>query len=61
MNRSEPALAAIPLALLLVMARELVAASYVFSPSILGTFFWVAFGMVLAQSSGRRDLPPSVA
>lgn len=56
-NRSEPPLASIPLALLLVLARELVAASYVFSPSILGTFFWMLFGMVLAQLPGARTPP----
>jgi O-antigen ligase len=52
-NRGEPAVAAVALAAALVMARELLAASYIFSPSILGTYFWMVFGMVLAQLPSR--------
>lgn len=52
-NRREPVVAAVALAAALVMARELLAASYIFSPSILGTYFWTVFGMVLAQVPSR--------
>jgi len=48
-NRLEPVVAGVALAVLLVMARELLAASYIFSPSILATYFWILFGMALAQ------------
>jgi O-antigen ligase len=53
-NRLEPATAGVALALLLIMARELLAASYIFSPSILATYFWILFGMALAQLPDAR-------
>jgi O-antigen ligase len=60
-NRSNPVVSAVALATMLVMARELLAASYVFSPSILGAYFWTLFGMVLAQLPARRISESPVA
>jgi hypothetical protein len=50
--RDQPDLAAPALAGLLILLREQVAATYVFSPSMLAAVFWCVFGMAL----GARDL-----
>jgi O-antigen ligase len=49
-TRHDPWRAAIPLTALLILVRELVAMSYVFSPSVLSAYFWTIFGMALATS-----------
>jgi hypothetical protein len=50
--RGRPEWAAPALAGLLILLREQVATSYVFSPSMLAAVFWLVFGMAL----GARDL-----
>jgi len=49
--RSRPTMAVFPLTGLLILAREQLAASYVFSPNMLSCFFWFTFGMALATLS----------
>jgi hypothetical protein len=51
--RAAPLAAAPALVGLLVLGREQVAASYVFSPSMLAVPFWFTFGMVLAAAAGH--------
>jgi len=53
-------------ALALVLLREQVAATYVFSPNFFSGFFWLLFGMALAQhgasdTSGARRVYPVAA
>ena len=58
--RLYPLFAAPAVAGMLVLTREQVAASYVFSPSMLAANFWFIFGMALA--AGDRVLPgPRIA
>jgi hypothetical protein len=49
--------AGIALAGLLILLREQIATSYVFSPSILGVYFWVVFGMALGARDAADDRP----
>lgn len=55
--RSTPAAAAPALAGLLILLREQVAASYVFSPSMLAAGFWLIFGMALGARADRSAVP----
>lgn len=55
--RSTPAAAAPALAGLLILLREQVAASYIFSPSMLAAGFWLVFGMALGAHASGPTMP----